>query len=208
MKRFLHILIVAMIMVSFVDAKAGIHGGGIKGGLLISNPTGDREEYNVESINTLTYGAFHRYSFTSKYSWQTELIYARKGSKGSYYTSDGQINITYLDFASFFQYRLLNKSKLFGDLYIGPMVSLRLDANVERESYGETQSFGITSDIKPNDFGFVVGAKIGIPHGTNEYGIDVRYSSGFIAPDDTGGEIDLKNRTFTIMFEMYFGKGE
>lgn len=207
MKSFLCALIVFMIPVSFADAKAGTHGGGIKGGILISSPIGDREEYNVESINGLTYGAFYRYSFNNQFSSQTELIYAQKGSIGTYYSSDGQINITYLDLTSLVQYRLLNKNRVFGDIYIGPMASLRLDANVERESLGETESYGITSDIKPNDFGIVLGVKLGLLRGTNEYGIDLRYSSGFTTPDDTGADIELKNRTFTVMFEMYFGKG-
>ena len=86
-------------------------------------------------------------------------------------------------------------------MYLGPLISLKMGANVKRDGF---QSYDIDPYIKPYDFGYVIGGKIGLSKGTNEFAIDVRYSSGFIAPDDTGNEIDLNNRTINVMFEMYF----
>lgn len=207
MRRISGILTVALILISFAEAEAGIHGGGIKGGILISSPSGERDAYDVESISTFTYGAFYRYSFNRTLSFQTEFDYARKGSKGTYYSAPGQVNITYIDFASMIQYRLLQKNGIFSDLYAGPMISLNLDASVERESLDRIYSYGIYDETKHADLGIVLGAKFGFSHRSNEYGIDMRYSSGFIAPDDTGADIDLKNRTFSFMLEIYFGNG-
>jgi len=208
MRRVLCILLFALIIITCSEARADRHGGGIKGGMLISTPSGDVDKYNVESINTITFGAFYRYSFSNLLSSQTEFIYSCKGSKGTYYASDGQINIRYLELASLIQYRIFSNNSKFGDLYVGPMVSMCLIADVEREIFGKTKSYTITDELKQTDIGLVLGAKFGFSHGSNEYGIDIRYSSGFIAPDNTGAEIDLKNRTISFMFEMYFGKGK
>jgi len=200
-------LIISVVLLSFVDSEAGTHGGGIKGGLLISSPSGgDKDKYKVESLNTLSFGGFYRYTFSDIISLQTEILYTHKGAKGMYYSSEGQIDIWYLDFVPSLQCRILDKHSCFGCLYIGPMYCLRMDANFESEFSGHAQSYNIKSSTKPNDYGYVIGAKLGLPKGSNEFGVDVRYSSGFIAPDDTNRNIDLKNRTITVMLEIYFGK--
>ena len=200
------VIMVALLFVCINGVEAGSHGGGIKGGLLISSPSGgDRDNLNVESINTLSFGLFHRYSFTSVISLQTELFYAHKGSKGNIYYRDGEINIYYVDLDTVLQYRIFGRKSSFGNVYLGPVFSFRMDANVKLDTISGAQSYNIKSDIKPYDFGYVVGVKFGLSKGSNEFSIDARYSSGLIAPDDTGNDIDLKNRTITIMFEMYFG---
>ncbi len=198
--------IIAVILFSVSHSSANTHGGGIKAGLLISSPSGsDRDLYAVESINSFTGGVFYRYTFT-RFSIQTEWLYAHKGSKGKYYYSEGQVNIWYFDFTSSLQYKIVDNSNLFSWVYIGPMLSKRINANVERELFGTKRTYDIDSDTKSFDYGFIVGAKFGLPYRSNEFGIDLRYSSGFIAPDDTGSDIDLNNRTITVMLEMYFGK--
>jgi hypothetical protein len=203
-----HWLIVALILFSCVDSKAGTHGGGIKGGLLISSPFGgDRDLYELKSIRTASLGVFHRYTFSNKISLQTELLYAHKGARGTYNSNEVEINIWYLDLVPSLQYRILDRSTVAGCLYVGPMYSVRLDATVEPEILGNARSTDIRSDIKLSDIGFAIGAKFALPRGANEFGIDLRYSSGFIAPDNTDRNIDLKNRAIAVMLEMYFGKG-
>jgi len=198
-------MIIILVVLSVNTAEAGspgAHGGGLKAGILFSNPSGgDREEYEVEAINSITFGVFHRYTISKALSIQTEGYYAHKGSKGNYYLIDGEVNIYYFDFDSVLQWRVLDRERTFACLYIGPLLGIKLGANVKRKGF---QSNNIDSYIKPYDFGYVVGGKIGLSKGAHELAIDVRYSAGLIAPDDTGDDIDLKNRTLSIMFEMYF----
>ncbi len=200
-----HILIIVITVFSMNAAEAGTpgaHGGGLKAGILFSSPSGgDREEFEVETINTLTVGVFHRYTFSRALSIQTEGYYAHKGSKGNYYLMDGEVNIYYFDFDSVLQWRILDRKSPFAYLYLGPLFSIKVGANVKREG---SQSHNIDSYIKPYDFGYVIGGKIGLSKGTSEFAIDVRYTAGMIAPDDTGNDIDLMNRTLNVMFEMYF----
>ena len=199
------IMIITLIVFCMNSAEAGspgAHGGGIKAGILFSSPSGgDREEFGVEAINTFTFGVFYRYSFSRTLSIQTEGYYTHKGSKGNYYLTDGEVNIYYFDFDSVLQWKILDRERPFAYLYLGPLFSIKMGANVKREG---SQSHNIDSYIKPYDIGYVIGGKIGLSKGSNEFAIDVRYSAGLIAPDDTGNEIDLKNRTLNIMFEMYF----
>jgi hypothetical protein len=200
-------LIFAVVLLFFVDSKAGTHGGGINVGVLISDPSGgDKDIYKVESLNSLSFGAFYRYTFSNIISLQTEILYANKGAKGKYYSSESKVHVWYLDFVPSLQCRILDTHSCFGCLYIGPMCGLRVAANFESDISGRAQYYDITSSIKPSDYGYVIGAKLGLPRGSKEFGVDVRYSSGFVAPDDTGRNIDLKNRTVTVMLEMYFGK--
>ena len=201
------IMIITLIVLCMDTAEAGspgAHGGGLKAGILFSSPSGgDREEFEVEAINTFTFGVFHRYTISRALSIQTEGYYAHKGTKGHYYLTDGEVNIYYLDFDSVLQWRVLDREGPFAYLYLGPLFSMKMGASVKRE---ESRSYNIDSYIKPYDFGYVIGGKIGLSKGVNEFAIDIRYASGLIAPDDTGNEIDLKNRTITVMFEMYFEK--
>jgi len=204
MRNMLYALAALLILAGTAYAEDGIHGGGIKGGLLLSSPAGERDEYDVESIYNASYGIYYRYSLKSRYSVQAEVSYSPKGSKGSYYTRSGEINISYVDITVPVQYRAIERNKLFGDLYLGPVFGIYLSGEVEDED-GDT--YGIGSDvIKPFDIGFCVGAKFGISHaaGNNETSIDLRYSMGFIAPDDTDQNIDLRNRTVSVMLEIYF----
>ncbi|MFO7916323.1 MAG: porin family protein [Candidatus Krumholzibacteriales bacterium] len=207
MKNQVYILAALLVLSGSAGAEAEIHGGGIKGGLLVSSPAGEREEYDVESVNTAGYGVYYRYSFENKYSLQAELIYSPKGSKGAYYTRSGEIRISYVDIIAPVHYRVLEKNSLFSDLYLGPVFGIYLSGEVERE---DGKTYGIGSDIiKPFDLGFCIGAKFGISHaaGHNETSVDLRYSMGFIAPDDTGQDIDLRNRTVSVMLEIYFDIG-
>jgi hypothetical protein len=120
-------------LITASDSLSNTHGGGIKAGLLISTPSGDdRDVYEVASINSFSAGVFHRYTFT-KFSIQTEWLYAHKGSKGKYHYSEGQVNIWYFDFTSSLQYKIVNPPSFFSWVYIGPMISARLNANVESD---------------------------------------------------------------------------
>ncbi len=196
------ILIIAIIVFSMNAVEAGPNGGGIKAGILFSSPTGgDRDNFEVEAINSFSFCVFHRYTFSRALSVQTEVHYAHKGAKGNYFFIESEVDIYYFDFDSVLQWRILDKKSPFAYVYLGPLFSVKMDANVKREG---SQSYDIDSYIKPYDFGYVIGGKIGLSKGTNEIAIDVRYASGLIAPDDSGNEIDLNNRTITVMFEMYF----
>ncbi len=200
MKRIYYLAAVLLILSAPHRITAGTHGGGIKAGLLISDPIAKQDEYDFESINTISLGPFYRYSFAANTALQVELLYARKGAKDS-------IEIEYLDLISFMQYRLKRFDAQHLDLYAGPVFSMKLDSSDEEIVYASDTYYGTISGIKRNDFGYVIGAKFGIGRGKNEYSVDIRYMSSFMYFNDTSEEVNLKNRTFSIMFEIYFGKG-
>jgi hypothetical protein len=198
------LLIVSVVLLTCANAYAGTHGGGMKAGLLVSSPTGeDTDAYEIESLNTFTFGGFYRYTFTPQLALQIEALYSHKGATGTIYNIDGQVNFWYIDFAPLLQGRFLNTDGFLGDVYLGPTVSARLDASFESDAMGDDY-WDISSGTKSYDYGYAIGAKLGLARGGNEACIDVRYSAGLVAPDDTGREIDLKNRTYTIMLELYF----
>ncbi len=199
--------VTGIVLASSLNAEAGTHGGGIKGGLLISDPWGkDRDTYHVESIYTASFGAFYRYTFLGFLSAQADVLYAHKGAKGTFFSNEARVNIWYLDFVPTLQCRVLREGTLFGSLYAGPEVSVRLDASLETGSGSLRQSSEISDSVRRSDYGYAIGGKLGLSTGSKEFAIDAKYSSEFIAPDDTFRDIDLKNRTITIMLEMYFGK--
>jgi Outer membrane protein beta-barrel domain len=198
------LLIVSIALLSCGNAYAGTHGGGVKAGLLVSSPTGeDVDTYDVEPLNTFVFGAFYRYTFSQLLSLQVEALYAHKGATGTIYAIDGQANLWYLDFAPLLQCRVLDTSGFLSDLYAGPTVSMRMDASFESGAMGDDY-WDISSGTKSYDYGYAIGAKLGLARGGNEACIDVRYSAGLVAPNDTGREIDLKHRTYTVMLELYF----
>jgi hypothetical protein len=207
MKYGYALLIVSAALFVAGSACAGTHGGGIKGGLLISDPAGaDRATYGVESLNTVSFGAFYRYTFSGVFSAQTDFLYAHKGARGTYSLGEGKIHIWYFEIAPSLQCRILDAGGFFGSLFAGPLYDLRLQARFETDFGGVTRSYGINSGVKMNDFGFFFGAKLGLSRGSQELGVDVRYSAGFTAPNDTAMDVDLKNRTFSVMLELSFGK--
>jgi len=204
MRRAVVLSIIPAVLLLCVDSSAGTHGGGVKAGLLVSSPTGDDvDTYDVGSLNTFAFGAFYRYAFSSLLSLQVEALYSHKGATGTIYDIDSQVNLWYLDFAPLLQGRLLNRGGFLGDVYLGPTVSARLDASFETGSIGDDY-WDISSGTKSYDYGYAIGAKVGLARGGNEACIDVRYSAGMVAPNDTDREIDLKHRTYTVMLELYF----
>ena len=200
MKRIYFSVVVLLILLAPQCIIAGTHGGGIKAGILISDPIAKQDEYDLATLKTFSFGPFYRYSFAANTALQVELLYARKGAKDS-------IEIEYLDLSSFMQYRLKRFDNQFIDLYAGPLFSMKLDSSDEEIVYASDTYYGTISNIKRNDFGYVIGAKFGFGRGKNEYSVDIRYASSFIYFNDDSEEIDLKNRTFSIMLEFYFGKG-
>jgi hypothetical protein len=201
------LLTISAAMIFATNAAAGAHGGGIKAGLMMSDPSGsDRDTYKIASLNTLSFGAFYRYTFSGRVSMQTDFLYAHKGARATYGRLEGKINIWYFEIAPALQYRVLDTRKVFGALYAGPLYGFRLEAKVESDVIGSTHSYGVNSSVKMNDFGYFVGAKLGLPRGSDEMAIDVRYSAGLVSPNDTPMDIDLKNRAVSVMLELYFGK--
>lgn len=200
MKRIYPLIFLFLLLIIPQFPKAATHGGGIKAGMIISNPIVKQDEFDVESFTSFSLGPFYRCSLSRKTALQADLLYSRKGAKSS-------IEIEYLDLTPFIQYRLKKIDSQFIDLYIGPIFSIRLDSSDEEIIYSSTSYPGIISNLKRYDFGFVVGAKLGIGTLKNEYSIDIRYMSSFMYFNDNSEDVNLKNRTLSIMFEVYFGKG-
>lgn len=200
-------LFILMVIVCASDcAAAGFRGGGMKGGVNISNLRGeDAEASNAESITGYLFGAHINFSIAEYVSIQPEMYLAKKGAKGDTLFWEGRVELYYIDVPVLIRYDFLRKEKIASSLFTGPYISYELDANAITELGGREINVDIDELVKSYDFGFVIGIEVGMPTDWGQVILDVRYAFGMTNLDDTRDDSDIKNSVISIIFGLSFG---
>jgi opacity protein-like surface antigen len=194
---------------------------GVKGGLNLSNLTGDIDD--SESLIGAHVGAFAEIKITDKFSVQPELLFSMQGAKQEYTyfesfegfeiteTEKTTIKLGYLNLPIMAKFYATEKFSLEAGPQLGFLMSAKVDYEFTyRETSGgitevetESDSEDIKDDVKSIDFGFGLGAAYKFKE--NLF-IGARYTIGLssIAKDFEGESADIKNNVLQISIGYKF----
>lgn len=141
----------------------------------------------VSSQGGLAIGGFFGYKFNQKFSLQQEILFTTKGAKINT-IGDVYLNNIFM----YFEFPLLAKMTFRPEQMLRPIVFLGPAFGINILAVNDT---AVLEDIRAIDFGIVLGAGIEIWR----FVIDVRLYEGLFNFDQSAGDIDLKNRTISIV---------
>jgi len=194
---------------------------GVKGGLNLSNLTGDVDD--SKPLFGAHVGAFVEIKITDKFSVQPELLFSMQGAKQEYTyfesfegfelteTEKTTIKLGYLNLPIMAKFYATEKFSLEAGPQLGFLMSAKVDYEFTyRETFGgitevetESGSEDIKDDVKSIDFGFGFGAAYKF---TENLFIGARYTLGLssIAKDFEGESADIKNNVLQVSLGYKF----
>ncbi|WP_022836511.1 porin family protein [Salisaeta longa] len=178
---------------------------GLRGGFAQSTVYGD-DVAQSDYRPGFSGGLFATYVVNDAFSIQPEVLYTVKGGKNIEFegtTSDLRWRLDYIQVPVLLKLSAPLNGVITPRLYVGPQVSFLVGA--------EQNGVDVDDSLKSVDFGGVAGGEIGLDVSSftggvlDEIALDARYGLGLVALDDTAGELDVKNGTFTSSLSLRFG---
>lgn len=215
------ILLSAVVVFTFGLTNAQDVSYGVKGGLNLSNLSGDIED--TKSLFGAHVGAFAEIKITDKFSVQPELLFSMQGAKQEYTyfesfegftiteTEKTTLKLGYLNLPIMAKYYVSDKFSLEAGPQIGFLLSAKVDFEYTyRETFdgvteieSESGSVDIKDEVKSIDFGFGFGAAYNF---TDKLSLGARYTLGLtsIAKDFEGESADIKNNVLQVSLGYKF----
>ncbi len=167
-----------------------VHHFGLKAGMNVSNMSVDPQEYEEGgSLKSFAFGGWWGMPLNRRLTLQTEAIYSVKGdqeTEGGYTTST---HMSYIDVPVLAKLGFLHGSTTQPSLFLGPSLSVNVSANAKLEGEGSDVDLDVKDQVRPIDFGLVVGGGVDFLLGARTCGVEVRYSHGLsnAAGDEANG---------------------
>lgn len=178
--------------------------GGVKGGVNFANLKfdGDLADINLDNRIGLVAGAFVTWPVTPRFDVQPEALISLKGASFDEAGVEGDIEITYLEIPVLFRFRSPASPNTSIQLFAGPSLAFKLNAETTGEFLGISSDQDIDDDVEGFDFGVVIGAGLEAGHVT----LDGRYTWGLssINADPESQDVKVKNRVFSILAGFRF----
>lgn len=185
---------------------------GVKGGLNLSNVTGDGNPSMKVGIH---FGGFMEYKVSEKFVIQPELLFSTQGAKFEYsdsfegesYSENSNYKLSYLNIPIMAKYYVSEKFSLEAGPQIGFLLSAKNDFDYSETFGGETFSESGEVDIKEflnsTDFGINFGAGYDL---NEKMSLGFRYNLGLtdIEKDLDPGASGSKNSVFQLSFGYKF----
>ena len=230
MKKGILIAII-MICMSNVSIAQNISSKGVKAGISFSDwygkdadDFGDNFSYIMSDVGFTSFnlekkvrygfslGAFLNFKVNEIFSIQPELIYIMKGVKfdGGGYFEGYYIDTQIIFKTNYIEIPLLAKLSTIEDntinpfIIFGPSISFNTssDLEVKVEFRGESESEVTEFDyFKDTDLNLILGGGFCTSNGIL---FDIRYNLGLVSIDDSNDQIQIKNRTITLMLGFQF----
>ncbi len=198
------VILSAIAVMAFGMANAQDVKFGLKGGLNVSNFSGDTEGIDFKSRFGFNAGGFVEIKFSEKFALQPEILYSTQGAKVKNFdldvdgigtvNADVAFNLAYINVPVMFKYFAAEKFSLEAGPQIGFLVSAETKTKVE--GYGSSKV-----DIKDNfesiDFGLNLGAGYDF---TENLSVGARYNLGLanIAKTEEGDDSKVHNGVFSL----------
>lgn len=198
------VILSAIAVMAFGMANAQDVKFGLKGGLNVSNFSGDTEGIDFKSRFGFNVGGFVEIKFSEKFALQPEVLYSTQGAKVDNFNldvdgigtvnADVAFNLAYINVPVMFKYFAAEKFSLEAGPQIGFLVSAETKTKVD--GYGSSKV-----DIKDNfesiDFGLNFGAGYDF---TENFSAGVRYNLGLanIAKTEEGDDSKVHNGVFSL----------
>lgn len=203
-KKMKKVILSAIAVMAFGMANAQDVKFGLKGGLNVSNFSGDTEGIDFKSRFGFNAGGFVEIKFSEKFALQPEILYSTQGAKVDNFNldvdgigtvnADVAFNFAYINVPVMFKYFAAEKFSLEAGPQIGFLVSAETKTKVD--GYGSSKV-----DIKDNfesiDFGLNLGAGYDF---TENLSVGARYNLGLanIAKTEEGDDSKVHNGVFSL----------
>lgn len=198
------VILSAIAVMAFGFANAQDVKYGLKGGLNISNFTGDTDGANLKSRAGFNVGGFVEIKLSEKFSIQPELLYSTQGTKianiGDYlddefFTGDINFNLSYINVPVMFKYYVAEKFSIEAGPQIGFLTSAKTKTKLD--GFSQTVEDDVKDSFESIDFGLNFGAGYDF---TEHFAIGARYNLGLanIAKTEAGDDTKLHNSVFSF----------
>ena len=132
------------------------------------------------------------YKINEKFSFQSEILLATKGSFINTIGDIEQANIfVYIEMPLLAKMKFLPEAKINPFIFCGPALSLNALA---------MNSVGVLDSINGFDLGLIIGSGLSY----RRISFDIRYDRGLIDFDNSADDIDLKNQTISFLLGIAF----
>lgn len=175
---------------------------GPKAGITYSTISNFKDQFLTKATNRLGYqfGAVGEFGFTTKFSFQTEMMYFSRGAKLK--DIDGQIKMNYIGIPLLAKYSF----KILGLTKFYAMGGTFTDVRTKGEW---VDAGGATSDLGPGfkkyDWGFSFGAGAEYPTKKGKWALDLRYNLGMTdLHDEAGDNFKTRSRSFGLALTYKF----
>ena len=183
--KFLLTTVLAVVLVSGVATAQHVNFG-IKGGLNFYNL---KNSNNVEYDNSVGFhlGLLAHIHVAKKFALQPEVVFSTQGATYKVGSTDGDLNLDYINVPLLFQYMFDNGFRL----QAGPQVGILINA---KSKFGS-----VSSEVKNNFSSVDVGATAGVSyvHPPSGFGFDARYNAG-LNNINKNSSVDSNNRGFQL----------
>ncbi|MET0945253.1 MAG: porin family protein [Flavobacterium sp.] len=198
------IIMTAAAVMAFAFSNAQEVKFGVKGGLNLSNFSGDTEGIDFKSRVGFNVGGFVEIKLSDQLAIQPELLYSTQGAKvdnfgveleGNFYTADVQFNLSYINIPVMFKYYIVEKFNIEAGPQIGFLTSAKTKTTVQGFSGSDEQD--VKDSFESIDFGLNLGAGYDF---TEHFSANARYNLGLanIAKTEPGDDSKLHNGVFSL----------
>lgn len=193
---------IAVMTFAFVNAQDVKYG--VKGGVNISNFSGDTDGTDLKSRVGFNIGGFVEIKFSEKFALQPEILYSTQGTKfknvgaevgGSFYTGDINFNLAYINIPVMFKYYGTKKFSIEAGPQIGFLTSAK--SKTKLDGFNRTNQIDVKDIFESIDFGLNLGAGYDF---TENIFVGARYNFGLanIAKTEAGDNTKLHNSVFSF----------
>lgn len=198
------IILSAIAIMAFVFANAQEVKFGVKGGLNISDFSGDTEGIDLKSKAGFNVGGFVEIKLSDKFAIQPELLYSTQGPKavnqigemnGVTYNGDVCFNLSYINVPVMFKYYVAEKFNIEAGPQIGFLTSAKTKTTID--GWDGSNELDVKDIFESIDFGLNLGAGYDF---TDHFSAGVRYNLGLanIAKTESGDDSKLHNNVFSL----------
>ncbi|WP_431242864.1 porin family protein [Flavobacterium sp. P21] len=199
------IILSALAVMAFGLANAQDVKFGVKGGLNLSNFSGDTEGVDLKSKAGFHVGGFAEIKLSDKFAIQPELLYSTQGPKavnqmgedenGITYTGDVCFNLSYINVPVMFKYYVAEKFNIEAGPQIGFLTSAKMKTTID--GFNGSNEMDVKDIFESIDFGLNLGAGYDF---TDHFSADIRYNLGLanIAKTEDGDDSKLHNGVFSL----------
>jgi hypothetical protein len=191
---------ICLSLISNADAARKRWDVGLHGGPNVAGIYGvDEDSLGASNRSGFAIGVYMTKWLGDNMGVRLEALYSQKGAvRKERDEPDVTAKLDYIDFPLMLLFsRELTQNKLFGHFYVGPALSLRVNAEFE----GPANTSESLSDITTGwDFGGALGLAFAFRAARRlDVTLDLRYTVGFKSIDNTGDDLDYRNNAFSLL---------
>lgn len=198
------IILSVITVMTFVFVHAQDIRYGVKGGLNLSNFSGDTDGINLKSKAGFNVGGFAEIKLVNKFYIQPELLYSTQGTKfkfnfytegGVFQSADISFNLSYINLPVMFKYYVADKLNIEAGPQIGFLTSAK--AKTTLKGYSGSHEMDAKDFFRSIDFGLNFGAGYEF---TENIFASARYNLGLanIAKTEAGDNSKIHNGVFSL----------